>query len=408
MPFEIPTSWQWVSVEDISTSILYGVSESAKENGQYKLLRITDIQNNNVCWDTVPFTNYDKDVSNYLLEKGDILFARTGATVGKSFLIEEQLNLKAIYASYLIRVRTASDICPEYLKYFFESGYYWSQITSSSVGVGQPNVNGTSLGCLNLPLPPFKEQKRIVSTLRDYFKGAENIEKAIHSLNGNISLLKSKVLELAVTGKLVPQNPDDEPAAELLRRINPEAQIVTDNGHYPQLPANWCYCNWFDIADNQLGKTLDKEKNKGVERPYLCSINVKWNDFDTSVLKTFLLSDDEKERYSVKPGDLLICEGGDVGRCAIWQSSEEMYYQNALHRVRFKDEIMASFYLYVLMAYKDNGLIESVCNGVTIKHFTQNSIKKLLFPLPPISEQQRILKRIKEFFSMIESIEQSL
>ena len=171
---------------------------------------------------------------------------------------------------------------------------------------------------------------------------------------------------------------------------------------------NWCYCNWFDIADNQLGKTLDKEKNKGVERPYLCSINVKWNDFDTSVLKTFLLSDDEKERYSVKPGDLLICEGGDVGRCAIWQSSEEMYYQNALHRVRFKDEIMASFYLYVLMAYKDNGLIESVCNGVTIKHFTQNSIKKLLFPLPPISEQQRILKRIKEFFSMIESIEQSL
>ena len=205
MPFEIPTSWQWVSVEDISTSILYGVSESAKENGQYKLLRITDIQNNNVCWDTVPFTNYDKDVSNYLLEKGDILFARTGATVGKSFLIEEQLNLKAIYASYLIRVRTASDICPEYLKYFFESGYYWSQITSSSVGVGQPNVNGTSLGCLNLPLPPFKEQKRIVSTLRDYFKGAENIEKAIHSLNGNISLLKSKVLELAVTGKLVPR-----------------------------------------------------------------------------------------------------------------------------------------------------------------------------------------------------------
>ena len=89
---------------------------------------------------------------------------------------------------------------------------------------------------------------------------------------------------------------------------------------------------------------------------------------------------------------------------------EDVQFGNPLkkHRVRFKDEIMASFYLYVLMAYKDNGLIESVCNGVTIKHFTQNSIKKLLFPLPPISEQQRILKRIKEFFSMIESIEQSL
>ena len=340
------------------------------------------------------------------VNNGDILLVKTGSSYGKCAFVESLFEKATINPQFVV-LRHIS-INPEFLTLILQSQYARKCYNEFVIGTAIPTFTQEKLSNMFIPLPPIYEQNRIISQVSKLMVLISHIAEESLFLFKNIEHVKSKILELAITGKLVPQNPDDEPAAELLRRINPEAQIVTDNGHYPQLPANWCYCNWFDIADNQLGKTLDKEKNKGVERPYLCSINVKWNDFDTSVLKTFLLSDDEKERYSVKPGDLLICEGGDVGRCAIWQSSEEMYYQNALHRVRFKDEIMASFYLYVLMAYKDNGLIESVCNGVTIKHFTQNSIKKLLFPLPPISEQQRILKRIKEFFSMIESIEQSL
>lgn len=118
MPFEVPEGWVWTTVSDISKSILYGVSESAKSEGKYKLLRITDIQDNKVDWETVPFTDFDDNkVSSYILHNGDIVFARTGATVGKSYLIQG-LSQKAIYASYLIRIQTFDLILPEYVKLF--------------------------------------------------------------------------------------------------------------------------------------------------------------------------------------------------------------------------------------------------------------------------------------------------
>ena len=123
-PYELPKGWEWTTVGEISQSILYGVSESAKSHGAYKLLRITDIQNNFVNWETVPFTDYDESkAESYLLKDGDILFARTGATVGKSYLVNS-LQENAIYASYLIRVQTYNQVLPEFVKYFFESGYY--------------------------------------------------------------------------------------------------------------------------------------------------------------------------------------------------------------------------------------------------------------------------------------------
>ena len=155
-PFEIPESWEGTTIGEIALSILYGVSESAKDSGNYKLLRITDIQNNKVNWDSVPFTNYDENKAQpYLLQDGDILFARTGATVGKSYLVEGLIQ-PSIYASYLIRVQTSSLILPSYIKFYFESGYYWEQISLSSVGIGQPNVNGTTLAALSIPIPPYK------------------------------------------------------------------------------------------------------------------------------------------------------------------------------------------------------------------------------------------------------------
>ena len=137
----------------------------------------------------------------------------------------------------------------------------------------------------------------------------------------------------------------------------------------------------------------------------MCAINVKWNDFDLSVVKTIKLEDNEKERYQVLKGDLLICEGGDVGRSAIWDSDEPIYYQNALHRVRFFGNIVTNFYLYLIWCYKNHNWIDDICNGVTIKHFTQDKINALYFPLPPVAEQQRIVAEIKRWFSLIDIIE---
>ena len=232
--------------------------------------------------------------------------------------------------------------------------------------------------------------------------------------------LRQKILDLAIRGKLVPQDPNDEPASVLLERIRKEKERLIKEGKIKrskqtasdeefeapfEIPDSWEWVKLFDIAVSELGKTLDKGKNTGFPHNYLCAYNVKWCSFDMSVTKKFLLEDNELERYKVRKGDLLICEGGDVGRAAIWESDDEIYYQNALHRVRFKDTITPYFYLYVLQHYKSLGLIDDVCGGVTIKHFTQNSINKLCFPLPPTEEQERIVTEIKQWFSLIDTLE---
>ena len=141
IPFEVPEGWCWCRLGSIRAAIHYGLSNSAKQSGTHRLLRITDIQDGKVDWDTVPFTTV-YEAENYLLSSGDIVFARTGATVGKSFLIKE-LPYPAVYASYLIRIRLLDGVLPDYIYQFFSSQCYWEQITDKSVGVGQPNCNGT-------------------------------------------------------------------------------------------------------------------------------------------------------------------------------------------------------------------------------------------------------------------------
>ena len=238
----------------------------------------------------------------------------------------------------------------------------------------------------------------------------------------NTKALRQKILDLAIHGKLVPQDPNDEPASVLLERIRAEKErlvkegkikrpkktkATSDKPHYPyELPEGWCWCNLNEIAESSLGKTLDKSKNTGKVYPYLCALNVKWNAFDLSVVKSIKLEDNEKERYQVLKGDLLICEGGDVGRSAIWNSNEPIYFQNALHRVRFFGNIVADFYLYLFWCYKNYNWIDDICNGVTIKHLTQDKINALHLPLPPVAEQQRIVIEVKKWFVLIDQIEQ--
>ena len=159
------------------------------------------------------------------------------------------------------------------------------------------------------------------------------------------------------------------------------------------------------IAVSQLGKTLDRGKDIGQECPYLCSINVYYDGIDLSKVKRFKLRGDELSRYRLQRGDLLICEGGDYGRCCVWDREEEMYYQNALHRVRFYCGLLPTFYKYVFELYRKIGYI--VGQGQTIKHFTYESMKSLMFPLPPIEDQHRIVSKIEELLPLINRYDSS-
>ena len=261
----------------------------------------------------------------------------------------------------------------------------------------------------------------------------------------NAQQLKNSILQMAVSGKLVPQDPNDEPASVLLERIRKEKEKLikegkikkeknhsyifrgADNTPYEkvgknepvsiadevpfEIPESWEWVTLKTIATSELGKTLDKAKNTGNFHPYLCSINVYWDGIDLSTVKQARFEDSELPKYRLKQGDLLICEGGDVGRSAIWNSDQEMYYQNALHRVRFYGGICPDFYLLVLECYKGNKILDDYSKGMTIKHLVQSSLNAIYMPLPPVTEQIRIVEminRIRPYLQKYYTVESTL
>ena len=390
MPFEVPSSWVWTTVGEISQSILYGVSESAKSRGTYRLLRITDIQDNTVNWNTVPFTDYeDEKAEAYLLKDGDILFARTGATVGKSYLVNN-LQEKAIYASYLIRVKTNHYVLPEFVKYFFESGFYWEQVLGNSVGIGQPNVNGTILSNLELPIPPIMEQKRIVKELGKWLSIIDKIEESKGLLQKNISWAKSKVLDLAIHSKLVPQDPTDEPATELLKRINPNAEITSDNGHYQKLPEGWV------ITPMQtLCALVDGEKQNGIER---INLDVKYlrGEREAKVLTS--------GKYTAAKTLLILVDGensGEVFRAPVDGYQGSTFKQLSIHEVMYTDYVLQVINLH-RKTLRENKV------GSAIPHLNKKLFKAINVPIPPYEEQKRIVNAINQTFTILDKIMENL
>ena len=252
--------------------------------------------------------------------------------------------------------------------------------------------------------------------------------------------LKNSILQMAVQGKLVPQDPNDEPASVLLERIRAEKEKLikekkikkeknpsvifrgADNTPYEKIggevrsladevpfdiPDSWEWVTLQTIATSSLGKTLDKAKNKGNLKPYLCSINVYWDGIDLTTVKEARLEENELPKYLLRPGDLLICEGGDVGRSAVWESTQEMYYQNALHRVRFYGGINPHYFQLLLECYKGNQILDAYSKGMTIKHLVQTALNTIVFPLPPLSEQNRIVNAVKRLLPYLHSYDKA-
>jgi len=426
-PFEIPESWEWTDVGEIASSILYGVSESAKEKGKYKLLRITDIQDNKVNWESVPFTDFDDNkVQAYLLQDGDILFARTGATVGKSYLVKD-LFQPAIYASYLIRVQTSSVILPSYIKFFFESGYYWEQISLSSVGIGQPNVNGTTLAGLSIPIPPYYEQKRIVNEVERWLALIDTLESNKGDLLKAIDKAKSKILDLAIHGKLVPQDPNDEPAIELLKRILEEKKQLVRDGRLKKkdlegkpisedeisfrIPESW---EWVRLK-SVTSKIVDGDHNPPHGQPndsgyYMLSSKNIIND-SIGILEDvrFLSYDDWKkcnERTNLTNGDVLLTTVATLGRSCVYENDVPYCFQRSVSVI---STLICNYFLkFCFDSPYYQSLIDDKATGTAQRGFYINQLEESIIPIPPLSEQKRIVAKIEELFAVLDIIKESL
>ena len=302
VPFDIPESWEWVRWGTLSESIQYGYNAPAQETGRIKMVRISDIQNNSVLWETVPYCEIkESEIDTYLLKPNDILFARTGGTVGKSYLVQD-VPEEAIYAGYLIRTRYSDQLCPQYLKYFMESELYWSQLREGTIATAQPNCNGKTLGNMLVPIPPLSEQIRIVGKLNVVMVSVAEYgvaySKAKYLNDVFPDTLKKSILQEAVQGKLVPQDPAEEPASVLLERIRAEKEQLIkaglikrdkhesvifrrNNSHYEKLdgiercidneipfeiPENW---RWVRFSNVALFENGDRSSKYPVEIDYV-------------------------------------------------------------------------------------------------------------------------------------------
>ena len=272
-----------------------------------------------------------------------------------------------------------------------------------ATATAQPGLSVTVINDVCIQIPPQKEQKRISKEIERWFALIDQIEQSKADLQTTIKQTKSKILDLAIHGKLVPQNPNDEPASELLKRINPKAEITCDNGHYP---VGWIDVILGDIFYHNTGKALNSSNKEGVLRNYLTTSNVYWNQFDLSLVKQMPFRDNELEKCTVQKGDLLVCEGGDVGRSAIWNFDYNICIQNHIHRLRPKGDLNVSFYYYVLRFLKEHNRIGG--KGIGLLGLSSNELHKIGMPLPPRKEQDRIVLKIEELFSVLDNIENAL
>lgn len=405
----MPEGWCWTTIGDVSSSILYGVSESAKETGAYKLLRITDIQDNKVNWDSVPHTDFDKDKAlNYLLQDGDILFARTGATVGKSYLVSG-LAEESIYASYLIRVQTSQLIFPEYIKRFFESGYYWEQITLSSVGIGQPNVNGTTLANLNVPIPPYKEQLRIVEETNRWLAIADILDENTGHVCKAIESAKAKILDLAIHGKLVPQEPNDEPASVLLKRVNPKDVASCDNPQYGKVPSSWVIVTVGEIFTINP-KTHVEDDTEAAFVPMTCVADGYSNTFEYECRKW---GDIKKGFVHFQENDVAVAK---ISPCL--ENRKSVVFHDLPNGIGagttelniFRcGEILPEYALFYFKSQMFIGSCAGTYNGVVGQQRVAKSfIQELPIGIPPYKEQLRIVSKVNNLFSQLDMIEKSL
>ena len=332
----------------------------------------------------------------------DLLLNITGGSLGRCAIVPD--NFSKGNVSQHVCILRSIQVRPKYLHAFILSSFFVKSMKIT--GSGREGLPKYNLEKMFLPLPPLNEQDKIIDEVDNYFEFINMLESGEDNLIKLITNIKNKILDLAIHGKLVPQDPNDEPASELLKRINPKAVITCDNPQYGKLPKGWCETYLGELFNHNTGKALNSSNTEGTMRDYLTTSNVYWNTFDFSVVKKMLFKDNELEKCSVTKGDLLVCEGGDIGRAAIWNLNYDICIQNHIHRLRPKVNLCVPFYYYTLYYLKVKNMIGG--KGIGLLGLSSNALHKIHCPLPPLSEQHRIVTKIEELFAQLDKIEASL
>jgi type I restriction enzyme S subunit len=359
----------------------------------------------------------------------DLLLTCKGSGVGKMVWCNIE---NAHIARQIMALRCIDGLYKNYLEIVMLA--FLSKIVSKANGL-IPGLSRDVILNMTFPLPPFNEQTQIYHKSKEILSYTQQVDKETEKLIDIINITKSKILDLAIRGKLVPQNPNDEPASVLLERIRAEKEELIkqgkikrdkkesiifrgdDNSYYEQcgkkiecidseivfdIPHKWSWVRLGELFQHNTGKALNSSNTSGTKMQYITTSNMYWDRFELTHLKEMVFTDSEVVKCTVKKGDLLVCEGGDIGRSAIWCFDYPMRIQNHIHRLRPYTTISVKFYYYIFFLYKQTGLIGG--KGIGIQGLSSNALHKLLFPLPPLSEQYRIVEAIETVFAQLDSI----
>ena len=403
MPFEVPDGWCWTTMGEIGNWQAGATPSRMRKDyygGNIPWLKTGDLTDGYIC--EIPETITDKaleETSVKLNPTGSVLIAMYGATIGKIGI----LTFPATTNQACCACVDYKAVTQKYLFYFLLS--YKEEFVKMGGGGAQPNISKEKIISTLIPVPPIAEQNRIADEIERLISFIETIDLNQGRLEQSLKLCKERILDMALSGKLIPQDQDDEPAIELLRKINPSF-TPADNRHYENMelsiPETWCWATVGDVFKHNTGKALNSSNRSGIIMDYITTSNLYWDRFDLSTVKQMPFTEAEIEKCTVTIGDLLVCEGGDVGRSAIWNYDYDIRIQNHIHRLRGKDNICVRYFFYVFMIYKQKNYIGG--KGVAIQGLSSRDLHNLPIPVPPLKEQYRIAEALDNLIAKMNKI----
>ena len=438
IPFELPKGWMWCRLSMVGTTNIGLTYKPADVSDEGTIvLRSCNIRNGKIDLSDLVRVRTDIRDNQYIEENDILICARNGSRslVGKCAVMND-IGEKVSFGAFMAVFRST---CYRYVYHYFNTLLFRSAFDNDD----SKQINQVTQAILRdtmIPLPPYAEQERIVSTLDEAFTLVELVDTETENIEVLIKNTKANILDLAIRGKLVPQNPEDEPASVLLERIEAEKEELIrqgkikrdkkesvifkgeDNSYYEkfddgeikcvddyipfELPESWCWCRLGTLFTHNTGKALNSSDSEGTLMPYITTSNLYWDRFELDSLKEMPFTDSEIEKCTVTKGDLLVCEGGDIGRSAIWMFDEDIRIQNHIHRLRPYISLHNRFYYYVMFMWKQMGLIGG--QGIGLQGFSSKALHNLLVPLPPVDEQTKIVASVDKLFETIVNIEKSL
>ena len=443
--YELPKGWVWVTVGEISKHIHYGYTASALQQAVgVKLLRITDIQDNSVNWNSVPYCIIDEEKKyQYLLSEGDLVFARTGATVGKSYLIGKYIP-EAVFASYLIRIILLNGVSKQFVFNFFKSNDYWLQIHKGKLGIGQPNVNAQVLSKIRLPLPSIGEQHRIVTKIEELFTQLDAGVELLKKVKAKLKRYRQAVLKAAVEGNLTKEWREAnqgklEPASVLLehilkqRREKWEAEqlakmkvqgktpkddswklkykepVAPDTSDLPELPDGWIWITLPQIGELNRGKSKHRPRNDpklyGGQYPFIQTGDVRNAN---GVINTYTQTYSEeglKQSRLWKKGTLCITIAANIAETAIL-GFDACFPDSIVGFITEPHHCDINWIEFFIRTAKEN--LERYAPATAQKNINVEILSDLAVPLPSLAEQNKIVEEVELIFSIADQLEKTI